>query len=104
MKTIKVIKTGATAVETRKQLRKGANKVEVESRPNVGPELEELLKEFKHAMKSKARFMNDNKALAKKFGLFEPQVKLLKELTGYGEENKAKKESLKRRTGLQNVR
>ncbi|KKL64540.1 hypothetical protein LCGC14_2163950 [marine sediment metagenome] len=43
MKTIKVIKTGATAVETRKQLRKGVNKVKVESRPNVGPELLDLI-------------------------------------------------------------
>jgi len=47
MKTIKVIKTGATAVETRKQLRSGTNKVEIESRPNVGPELVALLKEYK---------------------------------------------------------
>ncbi len=106
MKTIKVIKTGATAVETRKQLRSGTNKVEIESRPNVGPELVALLKEYKRVTHLKGPWMGDitDKQMAKKLGIFEGQVRMIKKLIRHDEENKEKEESLERRTELQNVR
>ncbi len=102
MKTIKVIKTGATAVETRKQLRKGVNKVKVESRPNVGPELLDLIEDYRHLAKSRKNL--NNTEIAVRLNIFDSQVKMLKKLTGYGEENKEKKESFKRRVELQKLR
>lgn len=52
MQTVKVIKIGSTAVETRKQLRNGVNKATIESHPNIGPELREIIEQTKTRMLS----------------------------------------------------
>jgi len=45
-----------------------------------------------------------DKQMAKKLGIFEGQVRMIKKLIRHDEENKEKEESLERRTELQNVR
>lgn len=79
MKTIKVIKTGPTAAETRKQLRKGTNKLVIKSRPNVSPELEDMVNRIKSEYTEKLTAPD----IAEAFGFFDEQAVMMMKLLGF---------------------